>query len=140
MSKIQDLPVELLLDNLLPKLETKALLNLSCANKYLLDLGNEDLVWKRKLLDDYNFDGSKSARQSGWKTIYKGLAYALSAHIGETYTTPDTPSCICGGESDWRLFQAHLLMTVKANPITGDWVWTRWNRSLRVSQLQRALL
>jgi hypothetical protein len=124
MSKIQDLPVELLLDNLLPKLETKALLNLSCANKYLLDLGNEDLLWKRKLLDDYNFDGSKTARQNGWKTIYKGLAYVLPTCIGDSYTTPDTPSCICGGESDWILLQTHLLMAFKANLRTGDWVWT----------------
>jgi SCF-associated factor 1 len=73
MPGIQDLPVEVLLDNFLPIIELKSLLNLSCTNKYFAELGNEDLLWKRKLLDDYNFNGTRTARKSGWKAIYKGL-------------------------------------------------------------------
>jgi SCF-associated factor 1 len=70
---IQDLPVELLLDNFLPTLGLKSLLNLSCTNKHFAELGNDDLLWKLKLLNDYNFDGTRTARKSGWKAIYKGL-------------------------------------------------------------------
>jgi SCF-associated factor 1 len=73
MPGIQDLPVELVLDNFLPNLDLESLLNLSCTSKHFAALGNEGVLWKRKLLDDYNFDGSATARQHGWKVIYKGL-------------------------------------------------------------------
>jgi len=33
----------------------------------------DETVWKRRLLEDFNFDGAGTARQTGWKFIYNAL-------------------------------------------------------------------
>ncbi|KDR80661.1 hypothetical protein GALMADRAFT_241020 [Galerina marginata CBS 339.88] len=70
---LTDIPIEVLLDNLLPVIPVPDLLNLLCCNKFFSVLCTDDTVWKRKLSEDFNFSGQGTARTSGWKFIYRGL-------------------------------------------------------------------
>ncbi|KZS90777.1 RCC1/BLIP-II protein [Sistotremastrum niveocremeum HHB9708] len=73
MTRFLDLPVDLLLDNLIPLLRLPDLLSLTSTCKFFYVIGEDDIFWKRKLKEDYNFDGKGTARNSGWKFIYRGL-------------------------------------------------------------------
>jgi len=70
---IADIPVELLIDNILPFCEVKDVFSLGCTNKFFALITTDDMFWKRKLVVDYNFTGSDTARTSGWKFIYQRL-------------------------------------------------------------------
>ena len=70
---IADIPVELLIDNILPFCEAKDVVSLGCTNKFFALLTTDDMFWKRKLAVDYNFTGSETARTNGWKFIYQRL-------------------------------------------------------------------
>lgn len=74
MSTLQDIPPEVFLDNLLPYLPITDLQHIGATNKYFYKLTSDDLFWKRKLREDYNFSDSSTARNTGWKFIYKRLA------------------------------------------------------------------
>ncbi|KAL0065178.1 hypothetical protein AAF712_007848 [Marasmius tenuissimus] len=73
MPRITDLPVELHIDNFLPILPLKDLLNLGATNKHFATLCNDNTLWKRKLDSDFNFNGANTARTTGWKFIYLRL-------------------------------------------------------------------
>lgn len=70
---IADIPVEVLIDNILPFCEVKDVFSLGCTNKFFALITTDDTLWKRRLAVDYNFTGSETARTSGWKFIYKRL-------------------------------------------------------------------
>ncbi|PPQ78400.1 hypothetical protein CVT25_011623 [Psilocybe cyanescens] len=70
---LSQIPVEVLLDNLLPFVPVSDLLNLACCSKSFSALCNDDTLWKYKLSEDFNFSGQGTARTSGWKSIYRGL-------------------------------------------------------------------
>lgn len=70
---IVDMPVELLIDNILPFCEAKDVFSLGCTNKLFALVTTDDTLWRRKLAVDYNFTGSETARTSGWKFIYQRL-------------------------------------------------------------------
>ena len=70
---IADMPVELLIDNILPFSEAKDVFSLGCTNKFFALITTDDMFWKRRLVVDYNFTGSETARTSGWKFIYQRL-------------------------------------------------------------------
>jgi len=70
---IADIPVELLIDNILPFCEAKDVFSLGCTNKFFALVTTDDTFWKRRLVVDYNFTGSETARTSGWKFIYQRL-------------------------------------------------------------------
>ena len=70
---IADIPVELLIDNILPFCEAKDVFSLGCTNKFFALITTDDMFWKRRLVVDYNFTGSETARTSGWKFIYQRL-------------------------------------------------------------------
>lgn len=70
---IADIPVELLIDNLLPFCDAKDAFSLGCTNKFFALITTDDMFWKRRLAADYNFTGSETARTSGWKFIYQRL-------------------------------------------------------------------
>jgi SCF-associated factor 1 len=73
MPSLSDLPVDLLLDNLFPSITVVDLLHLGSTNRFFSTLLSDDLFWKRKLEQDFNFTGAGTARTSGWKFIYRGL-------------------------------------------------------------------
>jgi SCF-associated factor 1 len=83
MPSISDIPVDVLLDNLLPSVAVPDLLSLTCTNRFFAIIGADDTFWKRKIQDDFNFSGAGTARTTGWKVIYKGLRKPLIYTWGE---------------------------------------------------------
>ncbi|KAJ1307014.1 hypothetical protein OPQ81_007993 [Rhizoctonia solani] len=73
--QITDLPIELLIDYLLPCIPLQDLLSLSCTCKYFAIVCGDDTFWKRKTSEEYNFEGAGSARTSGFKYVYRGLRH-----------------------------------------------------------------
>jgi SCF-associated factor 1 len=70
---LSDIPVEVLLDNVMPLLTPSDLFHLAQTSRFFALLCDDDTFWKRKLKHDFNFSGIGTARTSGWKFIYKGL-------------------------------------------------------------------
>lgn len=70
-----DIPVEVFLDNLLPFAQTRDVLSLGSTNRFFAALSADDTFWKRKCQEDFNFTSQETARQSGWKNLYRGLRY-----------------------------------------------------------------
>lgn len=70
---ITDLPVEVMLDVLLPILPNRDLVALGATNKKFANICNDDTFWKLKCDTEFNFTGLGTARKTGWKFIYKGL-------------------------------------------------------------------
>lgn len=52
---IQDIPIEVFLDQLLPIVDIPDLLSLACTNRFFAMLCQDDTFWKRKLRDDLNY-------------------------------------------------------------------------------------
>ncbi|KAL5537136.1 hypothetical protein ACEPAF_959 [Sanghuangporus sanghuang] len=73
MPSFTDLPVELVLDHLLPILPVRDLLALGATNHQYATLCDDELLWKAKCKEEFNFSSSRTARTKGWKFIYKGL-------------------------------------------------------------------
>ncbi|KAG9103248.1 hypothetical protein FRC06_011629 [Ceratobasidium sp. 370] len=73
MATIEQLPIEVLIDSLLPALTLRDLLALACTNKFFAAVCADDTFWKRKTALEYNFSGAESARTSGFKHVYRGL-------------------------------------------------------------------
>ncbi|KAJ3878335.1 regulator of chromosome condensation 1/beta-lactamase-inhibitor protein II [Lentinula edodes] len=73
MLSIIDIPLEIFLDNLLPRLPLVDLLQLQSTNKFFAQLCGDETFWKKKLAQDFNFPDESTARRSGWKFIYLRL-------------------------------------------------------------------
>ncbi|KAG1881190.1 regulator of chromosome condensation 1/beta-lactamase-inhibitor protein II [Suillus subluteus] len=73
MTMLSDLPIEVLLDNLLPWLAIPDLIHLGETSHFFAQLCNDETFWKRKLEEDFNFTDERTARISGWKRLYRGL-------------------------------------------------------------------
>ncbi|PWN42428.1 hypothetical protein IE81DRAFT_323386 [Ceraceosorus guamensis] len=84
-----DLPEEVIVDGVLPHLEEADLHRLGLVNKSLHRLTNDQALWHRLLLRDFNFPRFATARVNGWKSLYIGL------------TRPEIWTC--GEDSDGRL-------------------------------------
>ena len=74
MPTITDIPIEVFIDNILPLLPLADLLRLSSTNKFFYLLAADETFWKRKLEVDFNFPSSETARNTGWRFIYRRLA------------------------------------------------------------------
>ena len=70
---ITDIPVEVFLDNLFPLAEVHDVLSLGSANKFFAALSADETFWRRRCSADFNFTSQETARQSGWKNLYRGL-------------------------------------------------------------------
>lgn len=70
---LSDLPIEVLLDNLLPWLAIPDLIHLGQTDHFFARLCDDETFWKRKLEEDFNFTDERTARISGWKRLYRGL-------------------------------------------------------------------
>jgi SCF-associated factor 1 len=72
---IADVPVEVFLDNLLPLAELRDVLSLGSTNKLFAAVCADETFWRRRCQADFNFTGQETARQSGWKNLYRGLSH-----------------------------------------------------------------
>ncbi|KAH7927307.1 RCC1/BLIP-II [Leucogyrophana mollusca] len=84
MISLAEIPLEVLLDNLLPYLPVRDLLHLGLTSRFFATLCNDDTFWKRKLQADFNYSDENTARIGGWKLIYKGLSRPRSFVWGES--------------------------------------------------------
>ncbi|KAI0318375.1 RCC1/BLIP-II [Amylostereum chailletii] len=73
MPALSDLPVEVLIDNLLPSIALEDLVRLGRTNNFFAAVCFDDTFWKRKCQEDFNFTSAETARTSGWKALYKGI-------------------------------------------------------------------
>ncbi|GJJ10996.1 hypothetical protein Clacol_005225 [Clathrus columnatus] len=76
MPSLTDIPVEIILDNLLPLFSLKDLLSLTLVNKDFSVVCGDDTFWKRKVNEDYNFPDASSARTKGYKFLYRGIHHS----------------------------------------------------------------
>jgi len=67
-----DIPIKVLINNILPFCETKDVISLGCTSKFFALIAT-DMFWRQKLVVEYNFTGSETARAGGWKFIYQRL-------------------------------------------------------------------
>ena len=72
---IADIPVEVFLDNLLPLAELHDVLSLGSTNKLFAAVCADETFWRRRCQTDFNFTSRETARQSGWKNLYRGLRH-----------------------------------------------------------------
>jgi SCF-associated factor 1 len=95
-----DIPVEVFLDNLLPFAQTRDVLSLGSTNRFFAALSADDTFWKRKCQEDFNFTSQETARQSGWKNLYRGLRYprifvwGFVRHSSHHHTRPSSRNTI----------------------------------------------
>ena len=66
--------MELFVDQIFDYLPVREILNLGCTNRFFSSVVADDIFWHRRIQEDFNFSGSDTARQTGWKTIYKRLS------------------------------------------------------------------
>jgi len=96
MSLLESLPQELYIDAIFPYLPLRDALSLFQVNRFFATLGQDEVFWRRRLRDDFNFNIS-NARDRGFKFIYSRLnnprvfvwGYVASnqrlRHIDDTY-------------------------------------------------------
>lgn len=71
-----DLPYYTLIDSLLGSetLSARDLATLRLVSRAFKNLVDDELVWRRRITDDFNFPEHASARVRGWQQLYRGLA------------------------------------------------------------------
>ncbi|KAI0794449.1 RCC1/BLIP-II [Fomes fomentarius] len=74
MSAITDLPVELFFGKIFSYLPVTDILSLGCTNRFLATIVADEPFWHKRIQEDFNFTGSDTARQSGWKFLYRRLS------------------------------------------------------------------
>jgi len=73
MPSFAEMPLEVFLDHILPSMQISDVLHLGCTNKFFSIISSDDTFWKRRLESDFNFANAETARNSGWKFIYRGI-------------------------------------------------------------------
>ncbi len=74
MSAITDLPVELFFNKIFSYLPATDILSLGCTNQFFATIVTDEPFWHKRIREDFNFTGSDTARQSGWKFLYRRLS------------------------------------------------------------------
>lgn len=74
MPGVADLPVEIFLDCIFTFLPVRDLLNFGATNRFFNSVLSDEAFWHRRIEQDFNFSGSDTARQTGWKFLYKRLS------------------------------------------------------------------
>jgi SCF-associated factor 1 len=73
MPDLLGLPYQLLVDEVLSDLDADSLLRLREVSRATKDLADDELLWRRKIMQDFNFPLLSSARETGWQRLYRGL-------------------------------------------------------------------
>ena len=68
-TRITDIPVKVLMNNILPFCEAKDLLSLGRTNWFFALVIAGETSWRRKLAVDADFTGPETTRTSSWKFI-----------------------------------------------------------------------
>lgn len=73
-ASLTSLPYQLLLDTILPHLDVRTLVRLRSVSRAFKDAVDDEVVWRRRITEDFQFPIKSSARMTGWKTLYRGLS------------------------------------------------------------------
>ncbi|KAF8916268.1 regulator of chromosome condensation 1/beta-lactamase-inhibitor protein II [Mucidula mucida] len=115
MAPLIDLPVEVILDNLLTLLDLPDLAHLACTNKLFATLAADETFWKRKCQADFNFSGAGTARTSGWKFIYSGLSKPRANGRLGLSKFPKTPLRDVSMPTQLRVRDARIVCTLNGS-------------------------
>lgn len=74
MPGVADLPVETFLDCIFTFLPVRDLLHFGATNRFFNSVLSDEAFWHHRIEQDFNFSGSDTARQTGWKFLYKRLS------------------------------------------------------------------
>lgn len=83
MTQLCNLPTDVLLENICPYLDAPSLLELTRTCKTFQFLGNDELLWRHLVLEDFNVPRDASYRHSGWKSLYARLKDSVVYTWGE---------------------------------------------------------
>jgi SCF-associated factor 1 len=120
MPGLPDIPIDVLLDVLLPCFDLHSLVSLGATSKsfhrLIFSEGDGETLWKNRLEIDLNFPTSSTARRTGWLTLYKRVLrpelYAWGAatneRLGVMRGDPAARKVIAGGipEREFKEFVA----------------------------------
>ncbi|KAI8367586.1 regulator of chromosome condensation 1/beta-lactamase-inhibitor protein II [Radiomyces spectabilis] len=79
------LPIDVLIENILSWLDAMALIQMSKTCRFFHQLANDEVLWKRLVLSEFNLPPDASFRQSGWKSLYSRLNNPTVYTWGENF-------------------------------------------------------
>lgn len=137
-SSLLSLPYQLLIDNILYYLDAASILSVRQASKACQQLADDEIIWRRRIAQDFNFPIFNSARISGWQRLYRGLSNP------DLYTWGDWSNARIGRELGPRDLPPHLwnlIARVRGVPFPLQIEWKHamqylndpqeWNEELR---------
>ncbi|KAI7903732.1 regulator of chromosome condensation 1/beta-lactamase-inhibitor protein II [Cokeromyces recurvatus] len=69
-------PRDILLSDIIPFLDSESIIQLSTVSKYFyLFLANDEFIWKKLCIEEFNIPQDNAYRISGWKRFFKALKY-----------------------------------------------------------------
>ncbi|KAF7726336.1 hypothetical protein EC973_008916 [Apophysomyces ossiformis] len=71
--QLWELPVDIFLEDILPSLDLVSLIELSYTSRFFHRLANDEHVWKKLVMTDFNIPYDAAFRSHGWKTLYSKL-------------------------------------------------------------------
>ena len=73
MTKITDIPVRVLINNILSLCKVKDVLSLGCTNRFFALVVADENFWRQRVAVEYKFTGPETNSICGWKLIYQRL-------------------------------------------------------------------
>jgi hypothetical protein len=83
---LDKLPRDILLVDILELLDSESLIKLSSVSKYFNYLVNDESIWKKLCLEEFNISQDHAYRNKGWKRLYEALKYHTKVYTwGENF-------------------------------------------------------
>ncbi|KAI8977033.1 regulator of chromosome condensation 1/beta-lactamase-inhibitor protein II [Mycotypha africana] len=84
---LDTLPSDILLyDIILPFLDGESIIHLSLVSRFFYALTNDEFIWKKLCIEDFNISQDNAYRFEGWKKFYKALRYHVKVFTwGENF-------------------------------------------------------
>ena len=112
--KLQDIPIEVFLDHLLPSIDLPDLLSLAQTNKFFAVLCADDTFWKLKLKDDYNFSNTDARNKGAYhEHVRQAIDAAILVRFQILVSRHQEPSTLRMGVTCWSCFtvnDSHLTL------------------------------
>lgn len=84
------LPYFILIDAIIPLVSAQDVARLRLVSRATKTIVDDELIWKRFIIEDFNFPSHASARVTGWQQLYRGLARP------QLYTWGQSANCRLG--------------------------------------------